>query len=356
MVSKRHIVDNTLMRLLIGIKYDTFWKMVSSRTSEIPSVGDEGATGKLDNKGAIFLPYMVSWDSGGREINLIGWDTLSENEFCYKVTKSLERDGATMLSPKGIAPNYELGTESIVNMARHILKNNRAEHKKNNRVIKIRNPVITLDDIVKTCTPNYVNKQNQIKNHELNGGLPNGRTNVSSGLAVLRCYPASYLVELEDKHPKYHSNLTELDFSPIKSNKGRILARPYIIVCHTTRFRKSATNYGSIIRVLGYSSMSFLTFSLESTATSLSAELTRKRKGFRKDDFFGGYRNLQGKEIYAVGVLRFYESNKWGNFPKIVRTMLVSPTKDLNLNLIKITKEACERYDVDKKRILYPSL
>jgi hypothetical protein len=57
---KKEIIDNVLMRELIAIRTDTLWRMLSLlNRGQLPGVNEEGATGKLDNKGAIFIPGGV---------------------------------------------------------------------------------------------------------------------------------------------------------------------------------------------------------------------------------------------------------------------------------------------------------
>ena len=57
MIQKKQIIDNELMREIISIRLDTLWRMLEqSRLGFLPDILEEGATGKYDNKGAIFIP------------------------------------------------------------------------------------------------------------------------------------------------------------------------------------------------------------------------------------------------------------------------------------------------------------
>jgi hypothetical protein len=57
MLYKKSIIENELMKEIISIRIDTLWKMITQKTeNRLPEIDEEGATGKFDNKGAIFIP------------------------------------------------------------------------------------------------------------------------------------------------------------------------------------------------------------------------------------------------------------------------------------------------------------
>ena len=57
MTYKKSIIENELMKEIISIRIDTLWKMIGQKTeNKLPEINEEGATGKFDNKGAIFIP------------------------------------------------------------------------------------------------------------------------------------------------------------------------------------------------------------------------------------------------------------------------------------------------------------
>ncbi|MGD2012003.1 MAG: hypothetical protein PVI76_12940, partial [Desulfobacterales bacterium] len=57
MIAKRTILGNALIKEIISIRADTLWKMIGQKKDGmLPGVTEEGATGKYDNKGAIFIP------------------------------------------------------------------------------------------------------------------------------------------------------------------------------------------------------------------------------------------------------------------------------------------------------------
>jgi hypothetical protein len=57
MVTKKKIIENELMKEIVSIRVDALWKMLSQKKDGLfPEPYEEGATGKLDNNGAIFIP------------------------------------------------------------------------------------------------------------------------------------------------------------------------------------------------------------------------------------------------------------------------------------------------------------
>jgi hypothetical protein len=56
MVTKKKIIENELMKEIVSIRVDALWKMLSQKKDGLfTEPYEEGATGKLDNKGAIFI-------------------------------------------------------------------------------------------------------------------------------------------------------------------------------------------------------------------------------------------------------------------------------------------------------------
>ena len=56
MRAKKEIIGSILFKELIAIRTDTLWRMLScDKQGLLPGINEEGATGKLDNKGAIFI-------------------------------------------------------------------------------------------------------------------------------------------------------------------------------------------------------------------------------------------------------------------------------------------------------------
>ena len=54
MVAKKKIIKKKLMKEIVSIRVDALWKMLRQKKDGLfPEPYEEGATGKLDNKGAI---------------------------------------------------------------------------------------------------------------------------------------------------------------------------------------------------------------------------------------------------------------------------------------------------------------
>ena len=71
MLAKKDVIDNVLFRELVAIRVDTLWRMLNClKNDELPETNEEGATGKLDNKGAIFVPGgLVNQDVDENQID-----------------------------------------------------------------------------------------------------------------------------------------------------------------------------------------------------------------------------------------------------------------------------------------------
>lgn len=56
----KKLIQTELMKEIISIRLDTLWKMLAMKKEGVlPEPYEEGATGKLDNKGGIFIPGGV---------------------------------------------------------------------------------------------------------------------------------------------------------------------------------------------------------------------------------------------------------------------------------------------------------
>jgi hypothetical protein len=110
MVSKKSIVDNELMREVIAIRIDTLWKMIGQKTqNRLPEIEEEGATGKFDNKGAIFIPGgLIYQDADEQKVRYESRGGMSGPEFREKVRSAMRFDNAILLYPDGLAAGINL--------------------------------------------------------------------------------------------------------------------------------------------------------------------------------------------------------------------------------------------------------
>ena len=102
MITKKDILDNELMKLLIEYRINSVWKLLALKgTKNYPEIDDEGATGYYDNKGGLFIPGgFVFEDSDKRTITPSNDGKLSRAGFRKRITKALEFDNATLLYPE----------------------------------------------------------------------------------------------------------------------------------------------------------------------------------------------------------------------------------------------------------------
>jgi hypothetical protein len=122
---------------------------------------------------------------------------------------------------------------------------------------------------------------------------------------------------------------------------GKTLYPPYVIVCHDTRYKKNSLT--GLIRVLGIGKFGeFSTFTFEVINKQLTSELKRKKIEFDSEHIFAEY-----GEIRALGVLRTYSQTNPGRRSLKYRLDVLSPEKDLGLDVQAIAERAKARYRID---------
>jgi hypothetical protein len=133
--SKNEIIDNILIKELIAIRTDTLWRMLGLlKKNQLPDINEEGATGKLDNKGAIFIPGgLIYQDVDDNEIEYRSQE-LNETRFRKKIRESLKFDNATLLFPDGVVSSVNLDTGFFTRTTRIIYTAKAAAHKRRRRV------------------------------------------------------------------------------------------------------------------------------------------------------------------------------------------------------------------------------
>ena len=110
MPPKKEILGNVLLKELIAIRTDTLWRMLSLlQQDQLPGPNEEGATGKLDNKGAIFIPGgLIYQDVDEKQISYEPLESLNETVFREKIRASMQYDNATLLLPDGLINSLNL--------------------------------------------------------------------------------------------------------------------------------------------------------------------------------------------------------------------------------------------------------
>jgi len=326
--SKKEIIGSELMKEVISIRADTLWRMLALRKSGLdPKIDDEGATGDFDNKGAIFVPGgLVFEDSGRNPIK----KSKGMSGFGARIRDAMKYDNATLLFPDGIATGISLDNGFFADMASLILASKKAVLRRTKAFGEPPGKFST-DKITKSYSPIYIKQ-------------PYGsRTKLSSCLAVCMIEAMAYYVQGSAHYNLRAAEQTEMfngiksALKPIVDKNNHPLAYPHIVVCHDTRYRKGI--YTGVTRILGYGGIGeFATFTLESATSELLQECGVEEP--TQDELFAVY---EGRQI--VGVLRMYPKTEVGNRDVKKRTaVLVSPAKDLGIDLEKITKAAMERY------------
>lgn len=337
-MAKKGLIDSILIRELISMRIDSGWSVISKNKETFPEIidpielDDEGATGRFDNKGAVFVPGgLVLQNSDKEPIEKIRYNFKNGyGSFKKNIKESMRHDNATLLYHDGFASRVNLDNGFINEAAKDIIEPifmSKKPTKKTPRRINSK-------DISKSYCPIYVE-------------FPDGaRTTVSSCVSLGLLYPVAFHKELMKMRPgirkeeeaKIWENIRHAR-KPIKYNE-EILAHPHVVVCHSTRYKPEILT--GITRILGYGKFGeFSTITLEEVRADMYEELGITKKEFQKENVAINYNKSQ----YAF-LLREYPKTTPGKRSPRTHTSFISPEKDLKLNLEEITKESRERYKI----------
>ena len=334
MVTKEKIVENELMKEIVSIRVDALWKMLSQKNDGFfPKPYEEGATGKFDNKGAIFIPGgLIYKDVDEMPICYDSNSAVTPESFRKKVREAMQYDNATLLFPDGIAAGINLDSGFFSKAARHIYTFREAAFRRKKRIKDHIYFTVISDDIIRSHCPTYIPQ-------------PYGaRTRISSCIAVGLIDPPLFFL-----YCKTHFNLSldqaerfaeqlEKAQKPAITNDGNVLYQPYLIICHGTRYKENSLT--GLTRLLGIGNFGeFATFSFEQINQTLIRELKRKHKTYTSEDVFAEYKN-----ICILGILRIYSPTKIGKRPQKYSLHIVSPEKDIVLNIDQLRQDAQKRY------------
>ena len=334
MVTKNKIIENELMKEIVSIRVDALWKMLSQKKDGFfPEPYEEGATGKLDNKGAIFIPGgLIYKDVDEMPICYDSNSAVTPESFRKKVREAMQYDNATLLFPDGIAAGINLDSGFFSKAARHIYTFREAAFRRKKRIKDHIYFTVISDDIIRSHCPTYMPR-------------PYGaRTRISSCAVVGLIDPPLFFL-----YCKTHFNLSidqaerfaeQLDKAqePARTNDGTVLYQPYLIICHGTRYKENSLT--GLTRLLGIGNFGeFATFSFEQINQTLIRELKRKHKTYTSEDIFAEYKN-----ICILGILRIYSPTKIGKRPQKYSLHIVSPEKDIGINMDQLRQDAQKRY------------
>ncbi len=338
MASKKEIIDNILMKELIAIRTDTLWRMLSMlQRKTLPGVNEEGATGKLDNKGAIFIPGgLIYQDVDDRQITYEAIDALDEGLFRKMIRESMRFDNATLLFPNGVANSVNLDSGFFSRAARRIYTYKTAAFKRKRRFGPRLPADIDSRDIVRSHCPAYMDP-------------PYGsRTRISTCVSIGLTDPHMYFAYCKTN---FCQSQTELNDYAIRLDTaqegawlpdGNMLYPPHVIVCHDTRYKEN--NLTGLIRIMGIGRFGeFSTFTFERVNKQLHSELKRKGIEFTDEHIFAEHSDIQ-----VLGMLRTYGQTNPGRRSLVYRLDVLSPEKDLGLDMQAIAERAKVRYRIDE--------
>jgi hypothetical protein len=336
MPSKKAILGSVLLKELIEIRTDTLWRMLSClQQGQLPEKNEEGATGKLDNKGAIFIPGgLIYQDVDEKQISYDPLGELDEAVIREKIRASMQFDNATLMFPDGLANSVNLDSGFFTRASRRIYTFKTAAFKRKRKIGRKMPIDIDSNDIVRSHCPTYMDTPF--------GARTRISTCVSIGLTDPHMYFAYCKSEFNLSRKRLHSFAAKLDTAQehTKSADGTVLYPPYVVVCHDTRYKENSLT--GLTRILGIGKFGeFATLTFEFLNNQLIGEMKRKKVGFGTDHIFAE----QGS-IKVLGVLRTYRPTSPGKRSLKYRLDLVSPEKDVDIDLDQIADRAKERYQI----------
>jgi hypothetical protein len=336
MISKKTLLNSELIREIIAIRIDTLWKMLGhEKAGFLPESNEEGATGKFDNKGAIFIPGgLIYQDVDEKFIEYERYGKIEAGEFRKRIREAMQYDNATLLYDDGMATGINLDGGFFSRAARRIYTYKKAAFRRTKTIGKDIPIEISSDDIIRSHCPTYMKRPY--------GARTRISTCVSVGLIDSPMYFAYCKTELNftGAQSRKFSAMLDKTKESTESGSGLELYPPYIVVCHDTRYKDTA--YTGLTRILGIGRFGeFATFSLEEVSKPLISELNRKHQNIRCEDIFAEY-----NEMKIAGVLRIYAPTNPGRRLRKYDLHILSPGRDLELNVKKIARESRKHYHI----------
>jgi hypothetical protein len=334
MAVDNEILSNELIREIITIRIDTLWKMIGLKRQDLlPDVNDEGATGKFDNKGAIFIPGgLVCRDVDEQPIHYDTWTTIDRKLFRNRIRSAMRFDNATLCFPDGIATGINLDSGFYSKVARQILTYKKAAYRRKKTISRSVADEVGSVDIIHSQCPPYMR-------------TPYGaRTRISTCIAIGLVDPPMFYAQCKAQHNlstrQSEGFVRQLNRSikPVKADNGETLFPPFVTVCHDTRYKQN--NMVGLTRILGIGKFGeFATFTIEGVTKQLLKETKRKRQIITEDVYCA---ECDGT-AYVI-VLRIYAPTNPGKRSLAHTIRVVSPHKDLRLDIGRIEESARKRY------------
>jgi hypothetical protein len=337
MPPKKDILGSALLKELIAIRTDTLWRMLSLlQRDQLPGVNEEGATGKLDNKGAIFVPGgLIYQDVDEKQITYEPLVRLNEAGFREKIRESMQYDNATLLFPDGLVNSVNLDSGFFTRAARRIYTFKTAAFKRKMKIGRKIPIDIDSSDIIRSHCPTYIDPPY--------GARTRISTCVSTGLTDPNMYFAYCKTEFNLSRRRLKTFAERLDAAQERSETadGTVLYPPYVVVCHDTRYSQNSLT--GLIRILGIGRFGeFSTFSFELLNNQLSGEMKRKKIEYGTEHIFAEHEGIS-----VLGLLRTYGPTNPAKRSLKYRLDLVSPQKDVDIDLDRIADRARKRYQIE---------
>jgi len=328
MINRSNLINQVLKSLLakeiFKVRVDTLWKMLYLESKGVlPLPNQEGATGRFDNKGAIFIPGgFIIKDSDKRVLKDVGKKSMNTSEFKKQIYQTLNYDNATLIYPNSIERGVNLPNEFFIDKSSKILG---IEEVCNS--LKIEKPVKYFsDNITMSLTPEYMM-------------TPFGaRTKVSSCISVCISNPRLYYLECMDSfgvRTLEQERVWEMfknSMIPTKSDTGDVLYNSHIVVLHDTRYFEE--NMVGVTRFLALrNGFDYATLTFEKVTKDLQGLLEESGDFVDESKVVAKYNGFR-----VAPILRFYIKEKL----KLV--YCINPKEDLDLDLSKVEEEAKEVY------------
>jgi hypothetical protein len=277
---------------------------------------------------------MIEQDVDETEITYAPVPSMTESVFRENIRKSMQFDNATLLFPDGLVSSVNLDSGFFTRAARRIYSFKTAAFKRNKRIGPKPPVEINANDIIRSHCPTYID-------------APYGaRTRISTCVSIGLTDPHMYFIycktELGLTSRRLKNFAARLDSALVRHElpSGDVLYAPYVIVCHDTRYKENSLT--GLTRILGIGRFGeFSAFSFEPLTNQLVSEMKRKKVDFGEEHVFAEY-----NDVRAVGILRTYSPTNPGKRSLKYRMDVLSPQKDLGLDLKSIAERARERYQI----------
>ncbi|HCY85850.1 MAG TPA: hypothetical protein DHV36_12010 [Desulfobacteraceae bacterium] len=337
MIKKKDIIDNQLLKEIIAIRINTLWRMLALKChgEGLPLPNDEGATGKFDNKGAIFIPGgLIYQDVDEKTIQYHKQSEFTPALFGKQIRSALQYDNATLLFKDGIAKGINLDSGFFSKAARTINIYKKAAFRRKKKISSKILMQLDSEDIIKSHCPTYFSSPY--------GARTRISTCVSFGLIDPSMFFVFYKTELKFSQTTTQRFSEQFDraLQPCVLADGTTLFPPYVVVCHDTRYNEY--NYTGLTRILGLGKFGeFATLSFERIDNRLVNELRRKKIEYSDEDIVADYEDHQ-----ILCLLRVYAPTNPGRRSSKHDTHIISAETDLRIDTNQIYREAKEQYNI----------